>query len=67
MRKKLAPARIFKQEVDTNVFNISMATLKQGGELATGDPCFCKQCGAAFNMYSKLDQLSSEVEMIKDS
>lgn len=53
-RKRKAPARIFKQEVDTNVFNISMATLKTDGELATGDPIFCAGCKAGFNIHSKV-------------
>lgn len=48
-RKKKAAARIFKQEVDTNVQKISLATLKSAAELATGDPVFCKTCSAVFN------------------
>lgn len=31
-----------------------MSTLKQGGEIASGDPYFCKNCGAAINIYSKI-------------
>jgi len=54
-RKRKEPARVFQQEVDTNVFNISMATLKQGSELATGDPVFCGGCQAAFSVLSKID------------
>ena len=37
-----------------------MATLKQGGELATGDPVFCLNCEAAFNMYSKIEEKKLE-------
>ena len=34
-----------------------MATLKQGGaQLASGDPTFCKQCHAAFNIFSVIQQ-----------
>jgi len=34
----------FVQEIDTNVFSVNMSMLKQGSELATGDPIFCKGC-----------------------
>lgn len=57
---------MFKQEIDTNVFNITMATLKQGGELATGDPVFCKQCNAAFNVHSKIDEPMDMIGASKD-
>ena len=50
----------FNQEIDTNVFSVNMSTLKQGSELATGDPIFCKGCQAAFNMHSKYDELKEE-------
>ena len=49
---------VFRQEVDTNIFKISMSTLKGGeAELATGDPIFCLKCKAAFNKFSKIDEL----------
>ena len=41
-------------EVDTNVFQISLSCLKEGAELATGDPELCKKCKAAFNKESKI-------------
>lgn len=53
----------FNQEVDTNVFSINMSTLKQGGEgyeIASGDPIFCKQCNAAFNMHSKVEEVKRD-------
>jgi hypothetical protein len=53
-RKRKAPAKIYKQEVDTNVFNINMGTLKNDGEVATGDPIFCQKCSACFNIHSKI-------------
>ena len=65
-RKRKEPARVFKQEVDTNVFNISMATLKQGSELATGDPVFCSKCQAAFSKLSKLISPSDLIGASKD-
>lgn len=61
-KAKKRPARVFKQEVDTNVFNISMSTLKKNSELATGDPIFCQQCGASFNIHSKLEPLVEKNE-----
>jgi hypothetical protein len=39
-----------------------MSTLKQGSELATGDPIFCKNCNAAFNFYSKYEEVKVEGE-----
>jgi hypothetical protein len=53
-RKK--PARKFKQEIDTNVFKISLGTLASKAELATGDPIFCKKCNAIFNSKSKVEE-----------
>lgn len=40
-----------------------MSTLKQGGlgyQIASGDPIFCKQCNAAFNMYSKVEEVKRD-------
>lgn len=41
-------------EVDTNVFQVSLACLKDNVELATGDPELCKKCNAVFNSFSKI-------------
>ena len=49
----------YKQDVDTNVFQISMNCLKDQGELATGDPVFCTSCQAIFNKYSKIEEQKS--------
>jgi Sec23/Sec24 zinc finger len=46
----------YRQEVDTNVYQIQLACLKDAGELATGDPLFCKSCQAVFNKHSKLEE-----------
>jgi len=40
--------------MDTNLFQIELETLKNQGEVATGDPYVCRKCGAVFNMYSQL-------------
>lgn len=42
----------YHAEVDTNVFEVSMACLKEGAELATGDPVKCIACQAVFNKNS---------------
>ncbi|CDW73759.1 type a von willebrand factor domain-containing protein [Stylonychia lemnae] len=61
---KKVKRRKYKQEVDTNVFQISMACLKDQSELATGDPCFCTNCDAVFNLYSKIEESKAEEEQI---
>lgn len=46
---------------------MQLACLKDSGELATGDPTFCKQCQAVFNKHSKIEEakdLAGEVEQI---
>ena len=50
-------ARKYKQEIDTNVFRIAFKTLKDKAELATGDPVFCKECQACFNIHSKVEEV----------
>jgi hypothetical protein len=43
----------FKQKIDTNVFQISMACLKESAyELATGDPVACTSCHGYLNFFS---------------
>lgn len=49
---KQAPARIFRQEIDTNVFKIEFKTLADQAELASGDPTICQKCKAIFNIHS---------------
>jgi hypothetical protein len=34
-----------------------MGCLKDSGEMATGDPLFCKNCQAIFNKYSKVEEV----------
>ena len=45
----------YKQKVDTNVFQVSMECLKDAFELATGDPLYCKNCNAIFNLHSQIN------------
>ena len=59
-KARVRPARHFKQELDTNVFKIEFATLKDKAEIATGDPLFCKQCQACFNINSKIEEVKTE-------
>lgn len=49
-----ATATKYQAEVDANVFEISLACLKRGAELATGDPVKCISCQAVFNKESPL-------------
>ena len=53
---------MYRQEVDTNVVAINFSVLKEKGELATGDPIFCKQCQALFSMYSVAKGNEEEVK-----
>lgn len=55
-KRRRGQARKFVQELDTNVFRIGFATLKDKAEIATGDPTFCKTCEACLNINSKLEQ-----------
>lgn len=57
---KKAPARAFRQEIDTNIFKIEFSTLKEKAELATGDPTFCEKCKAVLNNYSKVTEEGKE-------
>lgn len=54
----------YRQQVDTNVFKISMRCLKDQSELATGDPVFCTACQAVFNMHSKVEENKLEEEQV---
>ena len=58
--KKEKKGRHFRQEVDTNVFKISLGTLKNNAEIATGDPIFCKKCNAIFNAKSLVEEKKLE-------
>lgn len=53
-QKKKRKANVYRQEVDTNIFKMDFSCLKQGAELATGDPTLCEKCKAVFNQKSKL-------------
>lgn len=43
-KSKPAKREIFKQEFDTNVFQVNLSELENKGEVATGDAELCKQC-----------------------
>ena len=53
-QKKGKKANKYVVEVDTNVFEVKLACLKENVELATGDAEFCKTCKAVFNSFSKI-------------
>lgn len=42
------------------MYQIQLACLKDSGELATGDPTFCKQCQAVFNKHSVIEEVKNE-------
>ena len=46
----------FRQKVDTNVFQVSMACLKETYEIATGDLIECKNCKGILNFFSEVAQ-----------
>ena len=57
---KQAPARLFRQEIDTNIYRIGFKTLADKAELASGDPTECQKCKAIFNIHSKVEEEKNE-------
>ena len=53
-KQKGKKANKYHVEVDTNVFEVKLACLKDNVELATGDAEICKTCKAVFNSESKI-------------
>ena len=41
-------------KVDTNIIEVSLSCLKQGSNLATGDPIFCQDCKSLLSSFSHL-------------
>ena len=58
--------RKFRHEIDSNVIALNLKVLKEDAELAAGDPIFCKNCNAVFNMFSKLEEKEKRLEDIKE-
>jgi hypothetical protein len=58
--QRARPARKFRQELDTNIFKIEFKTLQDKAEIATGDPVFCKECQAVFNINSRTEEIKTE-------
>lgn len=58
--------RKFRHEIDSNVIALNLKVLKEDAELAAGDPVFCKNCRAVFNMFSKLEEKEKRLEDIKE-
>jgi hypothetical protein len=54
--KRKAPAKkakkVFRQEFDTNVYEVAFACLEHKGDIATGDAEFCQKCKCVFNSNS---------------
>lgn len=45
---------VYRQEFDTNVFQVSLESLEKKTEIATGDAEICAQCQAVFSKFSKI-------------
>lgn len=58
--------RKFQHEVDTNVISLDLKVLREDAQLAAGDPIFCENCNAVFNMYSKLEEKQKILADIKE-
>ena len=46
----------YRQEFDTNVFEVKLSCLAEQGEMATGDAEMCTKCQAVFNQHSVLTE-----------
>lgn len=50
-------AGVYRQEFDTNVFEVALDCLAEKGQLATGDAELCTRCQAVFNQMSVLKEV----------
>ena len=46
--------KTYKNEFDTNVFEVKLDCLENKGEVATGDAVICQTCSGVFSKFSKL-------------
>jgi Sec23/Sec24 zinc finger/Sec23/Sec24 trunk domain len=53
----------FEMHVDTNVVSLDLGSLKEAVVMATGDPIFCKKCSAAFNLYSRVNEINENQQL----
>jgi len=53
-QNKIKEAKVHVVEADTNIFQVSLACLKNAGVMATGDPFICEKCSGVFNFESVL-------------
>lgn len=53
-RKKEGRKAKYRRAIDTNVLSLSLGRLAEEVEPATGDPVFCKECGAALSNISSV-------------
>eukprot|EP01114_Cavostelium_apophysatum_P023522 TRINITY_DN888_c0_g1_i2.p1 TRINITY_DN888_c0_g1~~TRINITY_DN888_c0_g1_i2.p1 ORF type:complete len:545 (+),score=140.04 TRINITY_DN888_c0_g1_i2:103-1737(+) len=53
MQKPILKKRV--RQADTNVISIQFGNLLEGAHISTGDPIFCTQCNANFNVHSKIN------------
>ena len=50
-------ANVYRQEFDTNVFEVALDCLANKGQLATGDAEICPKCQAVFNSTSTITEI----------
>lgn len=55
-RKAAGPSNVYRQEFDTNVFQVALDCLENQAQLATGDAEICPTCQAVFNQTSVLTE-----------
>lgn len=53
-------AHKYRQEFDTNVFEVALSCLADKGQMATGDAEICSKCQAVFNKTSVLSEKDGE-------
>ena len=49
--------KAYRQEVDTNIYQVKLACLKDQAEMATGDAEVCETCLGVFNKFSKIEEV----------
>ena len=50
-----------RRKADTNIIEVNLSSLKQGSNLATGDPIYCQGCRSLLNSYSHLIRTEQKI------
>lgn len=60
-KRAIAPKKektqVYRQEFDTNVFEVALSCLANKGQMATGDAELCTSCQGVFNQTSVLKEV----------